>query len=83
MSTDYSFYATLCGFMPRPEGVQKGKDSHLSLFLYSIREREPGLLVKIVHKIGAVFDYWSKIVHKCGCLPYFLLVFELEILVYK
>jgi len=30
-----------------------------------------GLLVKIVHKIGAVFDYWSKIVHKCGCLPAF------------
>ena len=30
-----------------------------------------GLLVKIVHKIGAVFDYWSKIVHKCGYLPVF------------
>ena len=23
MSADYSFYATLCGYMPRPEGVQK------------------------------------------------------------
>ena len=23
-----------------------------------------GLLVKIVHKIGAVFVYWSKLVHK-------------------
>ena len=22
MSADYSFYTTLCGFMPRPEGVQ-------------------------------------------------------------
>ena len=30
-----------------------------------------GLLVKIVHKSGAVFDYWSKLVHKCGCLPAF------------
>ena len=27
-----------------------------------------GLLVKIVHKIGAVFVYWSKLVHKCGYL---------------
>ena len=33
--------------------------------------RKFGLLVKIVHKIGAVFDYWSKLVHKCGCLPAF------------
>ena len=32
MSADYSFYATLCGYMPRPEGVQKGKDESLSLF---------------------------------------------------
>ena len=23
MSADYSFYALLCGFMPRPEGVQQ------------------------------------------------------------
>ena len=30
-----------------------------------------GLLVKIVHKIGVVFVYWSKIVHKCGYLPAF------------
>ena len=30
-----------------------------------------GLLVKIVHKIGAVSVYWSKIVHKCGYLPAF------------
>ena len=32
MSKDYSFYALLCGYMPRPEGVQKGKDESLSLF---------------------------------------------------
>ena len=34
MSADYSFYAALCGFMPRPEGVQKGKDESLSLFCF-------------------------------------------------
>ena len=34
MSTDYSFYALLCGYMPRPEGVQKGKDENLSLFCF-------------------------------------------------
>ena len=33
MSADYSFYATLCGYMPRPEGVLKGKDESLSLFV--------------------------------------------------
>ena len=32
-----------------------------------------GLLVKLVHKIGAVFIYWSKIVHKCGYLPAFII----------
>ena len=35
--------------------------------------RKTGLLVKIVHKIGTVFTYWSKIVHKCGCLPAFII----------
>ena len=25
-----------------------------------------GLLVKLVHKIGAVFIYWSELVDKCG-----------------
>ena len=33
MSKVYSFYALLCGFMPRPEGVLKGKDESLSLFV--------------------------------------------------
>ena len=39
--------------------------------LYRSCATKIGLLVKIVHKSGAVFDYWSKIVHKCGYLPAF------------
>ena len=31
MSADYSFYALLCGYMPRPEGVRKGK---MKIFLF-------------------------------------------------
>ena len=41
MSTDYSFYALLCGYMPRPEGVQKRKIERSSFFLLP-RERKPG-----------------------------------------
>ena len=59
--------------------VRKEEDESLPLFSFTLRRgrsvgggvAELGLLVKIVHKIGAVFDYWSKIVHKCGCLPAF------------
>ena len=32
MSTDYSFYALLCGYMPRPEGVQKRRTRVLLFF---------------------------------------------------
>ena len=32
-----------------------------------------GLLVKIVHKIGAFFTYWSKIVHKWGKFAPFII----------
>ena len=32
-----------------------------------------GLLVKIVHKIGAIFTYWSKIVHKWGKFAPFII----------
>ena len=32
MSADYSFYALLCGFMPRPEGVQRSQKCDLFLF---------------------------------------------------
>ena len=37
MSADYSFYATLCGFMPRPEEVQK-RETKVSRFFccYSV-----------------------------------------------
>lgn len=34
MSADYSFYALLCGFMPRPEGVRKGK---MKVFPFFVR----------------------------------------------
>ena len=51
MSKDYSFYALLCGYMPRPEGVQKGKDESLSLFCFGAAVRgacnEWGLLVNV------------------------------------
>ena len=48
-----------------------GGDHDNSLDQYLVRRyikviSDFGLLVKIVHKIGAVFIYWSKIVHKCG-----------------
>ena len=33
MSADYSFYALLCGFMPRPEGGTEEKNESSSLFL--------------------------------------------------
>ena len=32
MSADYSFYALLCGFMPRPEGVLKARNESFSFF---------------------------------------------------
>ena len=35
--------------------------------------RGTGLLVKIVHKIGAIFTYWSKIVHKWGTFAPFII----------
>ena len=35
-------------------------------FCTALRLTKCGLLVKIVHKIGAIFTYWSKIVHKWG-----------------
>ena len=57
-------------------GYNKRSDGFPSDFLFYTLWREPwaywGLLVKIVHKIGAVFVYWSKIVHKCGYLPAFM-----------
>ena len=39
MSTDYSFYALLCGFMPRPEGVQKRRTRVLLFFFVFTRAR--------------------------------------------
>ena len=41
MSADYSFYALLCGFMPRPEGVQKRRTRVLLFFLCLLGEN-PG-----------------------------------------
>ena len=32
MSANYSFYALMCGYMPRPEGVQKRKIERSSFF---------------------------------------------------
>ena len=37
MSADYSFYALLCGFMPRPEGVQK-RETKVSRFFVCIQQ---------------------------------------------
>ena len=34
MSADYSFYALLCGFMPRPEGVQKRETKVSRFFVF-------------------------------------------------
>ena len=43
MSADYSFYALMCGYMPRPEGVLKGKDESLSLFCAPLGSENPGV----------------------------------------
>ena len=36
MSADYSFYALLCGFMPRPEGVRREEREFFSFFLFYV-----------------------------------------------
>ena len=42
MSTDYSFYALLCGYMPRPEGVLKKTIERLSSFFCPTQSENPG-----------------------------------------
>ena len=41
MSTDYSFYALLCGYMPRPEGVQKRRTRVLLFFCAPFGSENP------------------------------------------
>ena len=43
MSADYSFYALLCGFMPRPEGVQKRETKVSRFFVVAQRVKQPAL----------------------------------------
>ena len=40
MSTDYSFYALLCGFMPHPEGVLKREEREFFSFFCCVLAAE-------------------------------------------
>ena len=44
MSTDYSFYALLCGYMPRPERVQKSGNRKVPAFFVVCKSRRTMLI---------------------------------------
>ena len=63
MSTDYSFYALLCGYMPRPEEVQK-RETKVSRFLFFVPPRVARTLAKPpLQKGGWGIGNTSTVVH--------------------